>query len=123
MKFVFRLLLIIIFCFLAERHLPWWSIAFISFIFSFLITGNYFSIFVSGFLGVGILWAGMAWKIDYETQSILTEQIAALFNLEENTYLILLTGVVGGIVGGLAAVAGNSLRRIFIRPRESEYYS
>ena len=123
MKFVFRLLLIIIFCFLAERHLPWWSIAFISFIFSFLITGNYFSIFVSGFLGVGILWAGMAWKIDYETQSILTEQIAALFNLEENTYLILLTGVVGGTVGGLAAVAGNSLRRILIRPRESEYYS
>ncbi|MFC2123943.1 hypothetical protein ACFLU5_03950 [Bacteroidota bacterium] len=124
MRFVVRLILIIAFCYLAELYFPWWSIAAVAFLISYLIQGSFFSVFVSAFLGVGLLWIGMAWKIDYDTQSILTTKIAELFYLSETTYLILITGAVGGLVAGIASLAGNSLRKIFNgEKRSSGYYS
>jgi len=124
MRFIVRLILIIAFCYLAELYFPWWSIAAVAFLVSLLIQGSFFSVFVSAFLGVGLLWSGMAWKIDHETQSILTSKIAELFYLSENAYLILVTGAVGGLVAGIAAMAGNSLRKLFNgEKRSSKYYS
>ena len=110
-------------CFLVEIYFPWWSIAFVAFLISYLIKGGFFNAFVSGFLAVGLLWSGMAWKIDYETHSILTTKVTQLFGLAENTYLILITGAVGGLVGGLSALAGNSLFKVFNGKKKTSYYS
>ena len=124
MRFIVRFTLIVVFCYLAELYFPWWSIAIVAFLISYLVPGRFFSVFVSAFLGVGLLWSGMAWKIDHDTQSILTTKIAELLYLSENTYLILITGAVGGLVAAIASLSGNSLRKMFIREkRSSGYYS
>ncbi len=124
MKFIVRFVLITVFCYLAELYFPWWSIAAVAFLITYFIPGSFFSVFVSAFLGVGLVWIGMAWKIDHDTQSILTTKIAELLFLSENTYLILITGAVGGLVAAIASLSGNSLRKMFNgEKRISRYYS
>ena len=124
MRFIVRFTLIVVFCYLVELYFPWWSIAIVAFLISYLFPGSFFSVFVSAFLGVGLLWSGMAWKIDYDTQSILTTKIAELLHLSENTYLILITGAVGGIVAGISSLSGNSLRKMSKGKKQSSgYYS
>ena len=124
MRFIVRFILIIALCYLAELYLPWWSIAAVAFLISYLLPGTFFSVFVSAFIGVGLLWSGMAWKIDSDTQSILTTKITELLSLPENAYLILITGAVGGLVAGMASLSGVSLRKMFNgKKRSSGYYS
>jgi len=67
--------------------------------------------FLSGFLGVFLLWAGLAWWIDSKNNSILSERIAHVLPLGGNSMLlILVTGLVGGLVAGFAALSGAYLR-------------
>lgn len=67
--------------------------------------------FLSGFLGIFILWAVLAFWIDVKNQSILSEKMAQLFPLGGSSALmIIVTAFVGALVGGFAAMAGSSLR-------------
>ena len=63
--------------------------------------------FVAGFVGVGILWLGMAYYIDQSTHSILTEKVNKLLPL--NSFV--LTTLIGGFVGGFAALTGALLKQ------------
>ncbi|MEQ1677735.1 MAG: hypothetical protein ABL876_13585 [Chitinophagaceae bacterium] len=67
--------------------------------------------FFSGFLGVLILWAGLAWWIDIKNNGVLSKKIAAVLPLGGNSMLlILVTGIIGGLVAGFAAMTGSYLR-------------
>lgn len=63
--------------------------------------------FAAGFVGVGILWFGMAFYIDQATHSILTEKVNKLLPL--NSFV--LTTLIGGLVGGFAALTGALLKQ------------
>jgi cell division protein FtsX len=58
--------------------------------------------FAAGFLGIAILWLGMAYYIDSSTHSILTEKVNKLLPL--NSFL--LTALIGGLIGGFSALTG-----------------
>jgi len=58
--------------------------------------------FAAGFLGAGLLWLLAAYYMDYTTQSILTDKVNRLFPLN----VLVMTSVVGGLVGGFAALTG-----------------
>jgi len=74
------------------------------------------------FLGIGLLWLIMAWKIDVETESIISTKIAILFKFEDNNMLILMTGAIGALIGALGALTGNSFRQIFLKKKEKSFY-
>ena len=105
MKFLYQLIATVILSFLLQNFLPWWTMAVVSFALGYLFGNTGFISFCAGFLGVGLLWLGMAMFIDVSTQSILTEKINRILPLN----VFVLTTIIGGLVGGLAALTGSLL--------------
>lgn len=94
-----------------------------AFLICYLLHGSGFSAFNSGFLGGGIVWLGVSFKIDLDTASIMTEKIVQLFPFSDGTQLIILAGVIGALTTGFSAQAGNSFRQIFIKKVSKSFYS
>jgi hypothetical protein len=107
MKFFIQIIATIIVCFLLQTFLPWWTLAIGAFGVAFAVGNKAGFSFVAGFVGVGILWLGMAFYIDQTTHSILTEKVNKLLPL--NSFV--LTTLIGGLVGGFAALTGAFLKK------------
>ena len=111
MRFILSVLLIALLSYIAGLYLPWWSIALVAFAVSLLITQSLGAAFLSGFTGIFLLWALLAVWIDSKNESLLSHKIAQLFPLGGSSILlIIVTALVGGLVGGLAAMSGAALR-------------
>lgn len=111
MKFFAALILTALLAYIAGIYLPWWSIAIASFAVAVLVHQKAGKAFLAGFLGVFLLWAGLAFWIDQQNEGILSKRIASLLPLHGNTILLIaVTGLVGGLVAGLAALSGSYLR-------------
>jgi hypothetical protein len=112
MKYVLAILLTALLSFVMGLFLPWWSIAFAAFFVSLLIRQKPAMSFLSGFLGVFLLWEVLAWWIDNRNDSILSQKIAQIIPLGGSPILlILLTSVTGALVGGFAAISGSFLQK------------
>jgi predicted PurR-regulated permease PerM len=111
MKFIISLLLTALLSFAAGLYLPWWSIALCAFIVSLLILQPPLKAFLAGFAGVFLLWVIFSWFVDAANDHILSHKIAQIFPLGGISFLlILVTALVGGLVGGFAALSGSYLR-------------
>jgi hypothetical protein len=119
MKYVVSILLTALLSFVTGLFLPWWTIAFAAFLVSVLIHQKPAMSFLSGFLGVFLLWEVLAWWIDNKNDSILSQKIAQIIPLGGSTILlILLTSVTGALVGGFSALTASYLRKKDIPPSE-----
>lgn len=107
MNFLKQTLFIIAVCFILQYFLPWWTLVIGAGLGGYLFGNNGWTSFLSGFLGVGLLWLITAMVIDMQTHSILTEKVAQLFPTKTPALLMLLTAVVGGLVGGFAGLTGS----------------
>lgn len=109
MKFFLSALLTALLSFLAGLRFEWWSIAIVAFLVALFIRQSIGKSFLAGFTGIFVLWAIVAWWIDIKNQSILSTKIAQLFPLGGSSLLlILITALIGGLVGGFAAMSGGS---------------
>jgi hypothetical protein len=106
MKFLAQLFVTAIVCFVLQYFLPWWTMALGAFAMGYLFNNSGLISFFAGLLGVALLWFAMASSIDRMTDSILTEKITNLIGLN----VLLLTTLVGGLVGGFAALTGAMLK-------------
>jgi hypothetical protein len=106
MKFLIQIILVIVICFLLQSLLPWWSMAIGSFCIGYLTANKGYVSFAAGFIGVALLWFGMAFYLDATTNSILTEKVNKL--LPFNSFL--LTAIIGGLVSGFASLTGALLK-------------
>ena len=58
-----------------------------------------------------LLWGGLAYWIDIKNESILSTRISQLMGIGNNpVLLVLITGIIGGLVGGFAAMSASFLR-------------
>lgn len=111
MRFLLAILLTAVLSFLAGLFLPWWSIAVIAFLVALLIPQNIGPAFLAGLLGIFVLWAVVASWIDIKNNSLLSHKISELMKVGgSSVLLIVITALIGGLVGGFAAMAGSSLR-------------
>lgn len=111
MKFVTATILTALLAFISGLFLPWWGIAITSLLIAVLVHQKAGKAFLAGFVGVFILWAGLAWWIDMRNNGILSKKIAGILPLGGSSIvLILVTGLVGGLVAGFAAMSGSYLR-------------
>ena len=124
MRLILRILLIAAISFFASSILPWWNIVLVGFIVAAMIPGNGFSCFLSGFLGGGILWLGYAWKVDTETDSIMSTKIVELIPMVNDvTSLLIVSAVIGGFAAGFGMLSGNSFRKIFMKKKTKGLYT
>lgn len=110
MKFITSLILMALLSFASCLYFPWWSIAIVCFIIAAFIRQRPGIAFLCGFLALFILWAGLSFWISNNNDHVLAHKISLLILKKDDPYLlILVTGLIGALVGGLAALAGSLL--------------
>ncbi len=111
MKLITAIILTALLAFAGGLWFGWWSIAVAAFLIALLVHQKAGKAFLSGALGVFILWGAMAWWIDMKNESVLSKKIAEVLPLGGNTFLlIVITAIVGGLVAGFGAMSGSYLR-------------
>jgi len=111
MKFSLAVILTALLAFAAGLFLPWWNIAIVALLVAILINQRSGIAFLSGFLGVFLLWVVLSWWINVKNEGILATKIASVLPLGGSAFiLILVTGIIGGLVAGFAAMSGSYLR-------------
>jgi hypothetical protein len=117
MKIIFHIIAVLLLSWLLQTFLPWWTMAIGAFATGLMFQQNGFRSFLAGLVGVGLLWFLMAWYLDSSTDSILSSRVAAIFPTKTVGLLILVTAIIGGLVGGLASMTGG----VIAHKRKSKY--
>lgn len=95
-----------------QWFLPWWSLALVAFAIGCLSKQKAGGAFISGFLGVGLVWWIYAGYKHWHTNGILSDKVATIFSLPNGWLLVLAAGLVAAIIGGLAALSGRQLKQL-----------
>lgn len=106
MRFAIQIFITAIICFMFQKLFPWWTMPIGAFLVGFVFSNTGFKSFLAGFIAVGLVWVGLAFYIDNATQSILTEKVSQLFPIN----IFVLTGLIGGLLGGFASMTGSLLK-------------
>lgn len=111
------MLLIVLFVlvFVTGLFLPWWVLAIICFCGALVLARSGAHAFWSGFAAVFVAWAILALMKSFPNHNILADRVAHLFSLPNWILLLIVTGVLGGLVGGFAALSGWFVKGIFIK--------
>jgi hypothetical protein len=106
-------LIILILSFASGFFLPWWVVAIAAFL-AALFTGKTAGhSFISGFGAVFIVWIVLALFKSIPNDHILAKRISELFHLPSWQWILVITGLVGGLVGGFSALSGLLLKKAF----------
>lgn len=131
MKILLRFLLIAGLSYLGLQYFSWWIIAVVAFLVGLILSEKkprrLFDkrvpptlSFLMGFLAIVLVWGGMAYWIDQQNASLLSQKIFDLLfgsimspesqsNVSAPWAMIGLTAIVGGLLGGFSALTGNLL--------------
>ena len=114
MKIVSAILLTAFLAFVAGLYtiMPWWSFAITSLLVAVAIHQKPWKAFVTGFAGLFLLWILLAFLKDTANGHLHSVKVATILPLGGSYIaLILVTGLIGGLVSGLAALSGSYLRK------------
>jgi len=113
MKFIVSILLTALLSFALCLFLPWWSIAIAAFIVAVAVHQKPFKAFSAGFLSLFLLWGGLTYWISAGNGHILATKLNQLIlNITASPWvIILITALIGALVGGLAALSGSFVRK------------
>lgn len=111
MKFISSLILMAVLSFVSCLYFPWWSIAIVCFVVALLIRQRPGIAFLCGFLALFLLWAGLAYWISTNNGHVFAHKISQVILKKDSPgMLILLSGIIGALVAGFAALTGSLLR-------------
>ncbi|RSK49508.1 hypothetical protein [Hymenobacter rigui] len=111
-KTAFLLLLIFLGSVLLQLVLPWWSVVPLCLALAAWRGPTGGQAFLAGLLGVGLSWWLPAAWLNTHGANLLAARVATLLPLAGQPWLlVLLSGVLAGLAGGLAALSGALLRR------------
>jgi hypothetical protein len=106
-NFILTALVIIVASAVLQPFLPWYVIGGVAFGAGYLIKQSWFAAFTAGFVAIFLLWVAYAFVLSHANNDLLARKVAAVLPLRGNVHLLLLiTGIIGGLVSGLAAMTG-----------------
>jgi hypothetical protein len=114
MKFILSIVLVglVTYAIGIYGNLPWWSFVVTNLIIAIALPIKPLQSFIAGALGVGALWAGLAFGIDSANNHILSTKVAQILSLGGSYIaLIAVTALVGALLGGLASLTGSFVRK------------
>lgn len=106
-------LIILILSLVSGYFLPWWLVAVIAFLAALFLGKTSGQSFWSGFGGVFAAWAIIALIKSIPNDNILAQRVAKLFQLPNWILILLITAVIGGLVGGMSALSGILIKKAF----------
>lgn len=111
-KFIVAFFLIALLSVAMGMYLPWWSIAVAAFVVGLAIPQKSLPAFLCGFLALFVCWGGMAWRLSSGNEHILAHRISALIIKRDSPQLLmLLTALIGALIGGMATLTGSLIRK------------
>lgn len=118
MKNIAAILVFLLAGFLSSRYLGlWWDIAVIGFLISLVFglspAGGFGILFIGGLL----LWGGITWGANVQSESTLLGDLAGVFNIENKPLFVLLIASLGGLLAGLSGWSGALLNRLMRRKK------
>src|SRR5690606_1717457 len=117
MRILVQIIGIVLLGYIAVTFLPWYSVAFVAMLMGYIVPSK--ASFIGGFLGVTALWGIKIFKVTSVAAAPLAEKVAVILPVKELWLLVTVTLVIGGVVGGMAALTGSLLRPA---KRKSSYY-
>lgn len=119
MKPWYRILLVALVATLAQLLLPWWSVVVVACIVEAFFGNQKFLSFFVGFYGIALPWMIGALVIDIQNSSILSDRVMTMFTLPTWPLLaIIVTGLVGGVAGGLGSWTGGHIHSLLVNGSE-----
>ncbi len=114
MKFILKISITALFAIALGMLLPWYTAAIAGLLGGFIFSKSGGHDFGMGFLALFFAWAITAVIITQSTGSLLPQRMAGVFPLEFLGWpaLVVVTGIIGGIAGGLGSLTGGHLRRM-----------
>jgi len=111
-------ILILVLATAAQLDMPWWSLAVVAFAVGVAIAPTGRAAFWTGFVGAGLSWLLPAAWLSYQNGGLLAHRVAQLLPLGGSAAaLVIVAGLVAGLAGGTAALAGAWLRAA-LRPKQ-----
>ena len=100
---------------------PYWMVMIAVTALAALIRPTVWGGFLGGGLGMGLVWLGQTLYISAVTSSTLPDKMGALMGLGSGLSLMLLTAVLGFILGGCSGLLGVKFRNL-IQKKPSDVY-
>jgi ABC-type phosphate/phosphonate transport system permease subunit len=94
-----------------------WDFALIAFLVAYFTNANGWSSFLSGFLGIGILWFVLSTLMNGANDGLLAGKVSEILKLPSSMALIIATALIGGLVGGFSALTGSLFRAVINPPK------
>ena len=107
--------IILILTFASGYFLPWWIVAIAAFLPALFIGKTPAKAFFAGFSAVFVVWAGMALYKSFPNDNMLAKKVATLMQLPNWILLLVVTAIIGGLVGGMSALSGVLVKRAFAK--------
>ena len=100
---------------------PYWVVMIALTVLAGLIRPSVWGGFFGGGLGMGLVWLGQTVYISTVTSSTLPDKIGALMGLGSGLSLMVLTAVLGFILGGCSGLLGVMFRNLVQKKRRDVY--
>ncbi len=90
--------------------LPWWSVLLPALVFGAWLFNRGLTAFLTGLSAAGFAWFIHALYIHIANEAILSTRIADMIQLGSPWVLLLLTFLIGGLLGGLGTLLGYQIK-------------
>lgn len=112
-KFFLKIFLIAILAWGAQYLTVWYAGPLIALVVNLFWKGSNAQGFFTGFLGLGLLWFGLALYVDISTEGILTVKMSQIIAKTDNRMLmVLMSTLIGALTGGLCGWTGAAARSL-----------
>lgn len=113
MKYILGIIGMILAGLLVAQFLPWWSAVLVCFIAGAVMNMNGWQSFLCGLFAIFLLW-GLSAGWDFHNGSyIIANRMGTLLGGVSGVALMLVTALIGGLLGGLSTMTGGYFRKIF----------
>ncbi|HEY0245196.1 MAG TPA: hypothetical protein VGC01_06500 [Mucilaginibacter sp.] len=107
------LLIILILTIISGYVLPWWAAAIVAFFAALYLGKTSVQAFWSGFGALFVAWVLLALIKSLPNDNRLANRVAHLFHLPNWIFVLAITAIIGGLIGGMAAWSGMLVKKTF----------
>ena len=111
-KFIVCLLSLVVVTGIAQSFLPWWILIPVGFMVGLWYQGSIFKSYCLGFVGIFLLWLIAASYFNYSNGGTMAPLLGNLFGNLPGIVSLLMTSVIGGLMGGLSVLNGSLFRTL-----------
>lgn len=98
----------------------WWWIMAVPFVYGATAARSGGGALLTGAASAGLLWLGASLYLFLAGSDLIAARMAAMLGLGDGRLLIVATGLVAALAGGLAGYAGCAVKRLFKAPDGKE---